>query len=226
MKQVLGDDIERVDAVAGGFYVRPAIVEVEAQDGSCAEGDVRADPLRHALSRTRRSDRAPQCGAAGPVVIDFHHRSARGRAVRLRRPGPTAASPTSTSARRARRSAERSAARRRPAAGAKAARTAGAPTCGGRPTRSIMVQTCRSLRESASTSPHRASFSSAMHRRPGAAEVAGANPSAPEAPSAARSDSPEHSRSRAPGRGAAGRCVSTPSAVAVRPSPCARSMTA
>ena len=34
MKQVLGDDIERVDAVAGGFYVRPAIVELKAQQGS------------------------------------------------------------------------------------------------------------------------------------------------------------------------------------------------
>ncbi len=34
MKQVLGDDIERVNAVAGGFYVRPAIVELKAQQGS------------------------------------------------------------------------------------------------------------------------------------------------------------------------------------------------
>ena len=33
MRQVLGDEIERVDAVPGGFYVRPAIVEVDAQDG-------------------------------------------------------------------------------------------------------------------------------------------------------------------------------------------------
>jgi aldehyde dehydrogenase (NAD+) len=34
MKVVLGDPIERVEAVSGGFYVRPAIVEVEAQQGS------------------------------------------------------------------------------------------------------------------------------------------------------------------------------------------------
>jgi aldehyde dehydrogenase (NAD+) len=34
MKAVLGDKIERVDAVAGGFYVRPAIVEVDAQAGT------------------------------------------------------------------------------------------------------------------------------------------------------------------------------------------------
>jgi aldehyde dehydrogenase (NAD+) len=33
MKSVLGDRIERVDAVPGGFYVRPAIVEAEAQEG-------------------------------------------------------------------------------------------------------------------------------------------------------------------------------------------------
>ncbi|MEP6982560.1 MAG: aldehyde dehydrogenase family protein [Sphingomicrobium sp.] len=34
MKDVLGDTIDRVDAVPGGFYVRPAIVEVGAQAGS------------------------------------------------------------------------------------------------------------------------------------------------------------------------------------------------
>jgi aldehyde dehydrogenase (NAD+) len=33
MKAVLGAKIERVDGVAGGFYVRPAIVERESQDG-------------------------------------------------------------------------------------------------------------------------------------------------------------------------------------------------
>jgi aldehyde dehydrogenase (NAD+) len=33
MKVVVGDSIERVEAVSGGFYVRPAIVEVEAQSG-------------------------------------------------------------------------------------------------------------------------------------------------------------------------------------------------
>ena len=34
MKAVLGQKIERVDAVPGGFYVRPAIVEVERQEGT------------------------------------------------------------------------------------------------------------------------------------------------------------------------------------------------
>jgi aldehyde dehydrogenase (NAD+) len=34
MKGVLGDRLERVDAVPGGFYVRPAIVEASAQEGT------------------------------------------------------------------------------------------------------------------------------------------------------------------------------------------------
>ena len=34
MRDVLGDHIDRVDAVPGGFYVRPALVEVPAQEGT------------------------------------------------------------------------------------------------------------------------------------------------------------------------------------------------
>ena len=34
MKAVLGDKVERVDAVQGGFYVRPAIVEADRQEGN------------------------------------------------------------------------------------------------------------------------------------------------------------------------------------------------
>ncbi|HEU5285427.1 MAG TPA: aldehyde dehydrogenase family protein [Sphingomicrobium sp.] len=37
MAKVLGDKIERVEAVPGGFYVRPAIVEVPAQQGTVLE---------------------------------------------------------------------------------------------------------------------------------------------------------------------------------------------
>ena len=33
MKNVLGEGIAQVDAIAGGFYVRPAIVEMDAQEG-------------------------------------------------------------------------------------------------------------------------------------------------------------------------------------------------
>ena len=34
MKRVLGDKLERVDAVPGGYYVRPAIIEMERQEGT------------------------------------------------------------------------------------------------------------------------------------------------------------------------------------------------
>jgi aldehyde dehydrogenase (NAD+) len=34
MKGVIGDGIARVDAVPGGFYVRPVIIELGAQDGN------------------------------------------------------------------------------------------------------------------------------------------------------------------------------------------------
>jgi aldehyde dehydrogenase (NAD+) len=34
MQAVLGEEIERVDAMPGGFYVRPAIVEVATQEGT------------------------------------------------------------------------------------------------------------------------------------------------------------------------------------------------
>jgi aldehyde dehydrogenase (NAD+) len=34
MKRVLGEGIERVDAISGGYYVRPALVEAEAQEGT------------------------------------------------------------------------------------------------------------------------------------------------------------------------------------------------
>jgi aldehyde dehydrogenase (NAD+) len=33
MREVLGDKLERLDGVPGGFYVRPAIVEVDVQEG-------------------------------------------------------------------------------------------------------------------------------------------------------------------------------------------------
>ncbi len=33
MKNVLGDGIERVDAISGGYYVRPALVELEVHEG-------------------------------------------------------------------------------------------------------------------------------------------------------------------------------------------------
>ena len=133
-------------------------------DGACAEGllrpsgpgrdadadrpgaarDLRADPLRDALLRLRRGDRraTTRCGA-GPVVVDLHHRPARGRARSSRRAAPTAASPTSISAHPAPRSAARSAARRKPAAAARPAPMPGRPICAAPPTRSITARRCR-----------------------------------------------------------------------------------
>ena len=60
--------IERVDAVAGGFYVRPAIVEVEGAGGHGPEGDLRADPLRPSLhaTSTRRSRSTTPSRRASP----------------------------------------------------------------------------------------------------------------------------------------------------------------
>jgi aldehyde dehydrogenase (NAD+) len=37
MKRVLGDEIERVDAVPGGYYVRPALVQLNEQSGSALQ---------------------------------------------------------------------------------------------------------------------------------------------------------------------------------------------
>ena len=105
-----------------------------ALQAECGEArDLRADPLRHGLRHPGRGHRPAERRGPGPVVLDLHHRHARGRDASS--PAPTAASPTSTSAPPARRSAGPSAARRRPAAAANPARTAGAPTCGERPTR-------------------------------------------------------------------------------------------
>ena len=47
MAKVLGDRIERVEAVAGGHYVRPAIVEAKAQEGSVLEETFA--PILHVL---------------------------------------------------------------------------------------------------------------------------------------------------------------------------------
>ena len=119
---------------------------------SCAPR--RSRPILYvlALRRPRRGHRPPQRRAAGPGVEHLHHRRARGRAVHGRRRLATAASPTSTSARRAPRSAARSAARRRPAAAASRAPTPGRPTCAAPPTRSTTRAPCPSPKASSSTS--------------------------------------------------------------------------
>ena len=88
-------------------------------------GDLRPDPLRDRVSTTstRRSRSRTTC-AQGLSSAHLHLQPARGRAVPRRRRAATAASPTSTSAPRAPRSAAPSAARRTPAAAARPAPTA------------------------------------------------------------------------------------------------------
>ena len=90
----------RLPGLESGHYRAPALVEMPSQTGPVLRRDLRADPLRHALFQSRRSDRRAQRRAAGPVVVDLHHRSARGRDVHLGGAARIAASPTSISARR------------------------------------------------------------------------------------------------------------------------------
>ena len=125
----------------GGSYVAPALVEMPAQTDVVLRGDLRADPLRDGLSTTstRRSRSTTTCRRAcrsSIFTIDLREAERSSR-----RPAPTAASPTSTSAHRAPRSAAPSAARRRPAAAARPAPTPGRPTCAAPPTRSTIGAT-------------------------------------------------------------------------------------
>ena len=55
MRRIVGDKLDRVDAVAGGFYVRPALIEVEAQEGNVL--DETFAPIMYAL-RYRDLDQA------------------------------------------------------------------------------------------------------------------------------------------------------------------------
>ncbi len=96
-------------------------------------GDLRAHPLPLRGGRSRRGAARAQRRAAGTLQRHLHRQPALGGAFPLRRAGPTAASPTSTPAPAARRSAAPSAARRTPAAAASPAPTPGRPTCAARP---------------------------------------------------------------------------------------------
>ena len=88
----------------------------------------------------------------GPVVGYFHRQPAKRGALSFRNAVPTAASPTSTSVRPARKSAVPSVAKRKPAAAGKPVPTRGRRTCAGRPTRSTGAASCRSRRVSTSIS--------------------------------------------------------------------------
>ncbi len=117
---------ERVDVNGdGSFYVRPALVEMPGQTGPGGRGDLRADPLRAALPRSRRGHRAAERRAAGPVVVDLRQRPARGGALPVGAGLGLRHRQRQHGARPAPRSAAPSGARRRPAAAANPAPTPG-----------------------------------------------------------------------------------------------------
>jgi aldehyde dehydrogenase (NAD+) len=63
MRKVLGDGIERVEAVAGGFYVRPSLVEASAQEGNVLKETFA--PILYVL-RYREFDEALELNNAVP----------------------------------------------------------------------------------------------------------------------------------------------------------------
>ena len=97
----VGGERVAVERLRDGYYVAPAIVAMPAQTRRSCRRDVRADPLRAAATTTldeaiALQNDVPQ-GLSSSIFTD---RRARGRARSCRRAAPTAASPTSTSARR------------------------------------------------------------------------------------------------------------------------------
>ena len=117
----------------GGCFVEPALVRAQPGHADPAGGDLRADSLPGRIRRAGRGHRLAQRCAAGAFVGHVHHQPDL-RGDFLSHAAAIAASPTSTSAPAARRSAARSAARRIPAAAANPAATPGRPTCAARPT--------------------------------------------------------------------------------------------
>ena len=154
--------IERVDAVPGGYYVRPAIVEVEAQEGTVLQETFA--PILYVL-RYRELDEAIALnngvtqGLSSSIFTNDVREAERFMSAcglrlrdRQRQHRPFG--------RRDRRRVRRREGNRRRAR--KRLGRAGAPTCGARPTRSITAASYRSPRASASTSPHSASGSSVI----------------------------------------------------------------
>jgi aldehyde dehydrogenase (NAD+) len=77
---------EKVDVGSGGFYVRPALVEMPASSAGPVERETFA-PILYVdeVQVHRRSDRDPERGRRRPVLLDLHARHARGRALRFGR---------------------------------------------------------------------------------------------------------------------------------------------
>jgi aldehyde dehydrogenase (NAD+) len=71
---------EQVTVGAGGFYVRPALVEMPGR-----ARDLRADPLCDEIQDARPGDRTAERGRRRPVLLDLHARHARSRDLRLGR---------------------------------------------------------------------------------------------------------------------------------------------
>ena len=132
--EVTGGERRREDHPSA-YYVAPAVVRMPAQTAIVATETFAPilyvliyDDLDEAIAL---NNAVPQ-GLSSAIFTTDMREAERFLA------GPTAASPTSTSARRAPRSAARSAARSKPAAAGSPVRTRGRPTCGGLPTPSII----------------------------------------------------------------------------------------
>ena len=126
----------------GGYYVRPALVELERPIELDARRDLRADPVRaSAIDTIEEAIARQQRRARRACPRHLHQQTCRRRSCSSRPTAATAASPTSTSVRAAPRSAALSAARRRPAAAASRARMPGRSTCAARRRRSTTPST-------------------------------------------------------------------------------------
>jgi acyl-CoA reductase-like NAD-dependent aldehyde dehydrogenase len=122
--QVVGGERVHADKFKDGYYVRPAIVKMKSQTAIVTGRSLRADPVCHAVQDVGRSAVAmnndvPQGLSSAIFTRDIEE------AEYFLNPIPIAASPMSITARRVPRSAVRSAATRRRAAGASPVRTAG-----------------------------------------------------------------------------------------------------
>jgi aldehyde dehydrogenase (NAD+) len=143
---VVGGQRRLADEATVGYYVEPAIVRMPAQTEVIQQETFA--PILYVLTY-RTFDEAIALHNAVPQGL----RRASSPPTRARpnssprRLGPTAGSPTSTSAPQAPRSAARSAARRPQAAAVSRARTPGAATCGEPPTPSTTRPNCPWPRE-------------------------------------------------------------------------------
>ena len=79
--QVFGGDA--VEAVAGGVYMQPALVEMPGQTETVKNRDLRANPLCDGIRGFRRGHCDAKRRAAGSVLLCLHHGCARGQQVCL-----------------------------------------------------------------------------------------------------------------------------------------------